>query len=252
MRLKVAYVTNAGKWRPRNEDALLVDGKVIAGVSMSAPVEEELSAEAVPLAVADGLGGHACGHIASALALEALIGARPRSEEEVVSAVLRAKERLDAYVEEHGECYGMGTALAGVFMGSNAFVFNVGDCRVYRFRGGELELLTQDHTYVFELFLEGRISYEELRKHPERNVLTSALIGGYPEVPDVFVRKITPEGGDFYLICSDGLWEALSLGEMVSCFGKGNPLESALCMFSLAYSEGRDNISLILAQVLSP
>ncbi len=251
--VKVCYITNVGKVRYRNEDALLINGKVIAKESMNTPVCEEISISSPLLfAVADGMGGHACGDEASRLVLEFLKDKYPEDAEGVSKTIKEAKVFLDKFIEEgHEFCYGMGTALAGAYFYSDgrAIVFNVGDCRVYRFREGKLELLTKDHTYVFRLYEEGRISYDELRTHPERNILETAIMGGYPDIPEVFVKEVDYKSGDRFLVCSDGLWEALSFNEKVGCLRKELTNESAECLFSLAFQEGRDNISFILCEV---
>lgn len=251
--VRVCYITNVGKFRYRNEDSILVNGKVIAKTSMNAPECEEFSLSSPSLfAVADGMGGHACGDEASRLVLEFLKDKYPEDAEGVIKLVKETKEFLDDYLLQGNEhCYGMGTALAGVYLYPNkeALIFNVGDCRVYRFRNGNLELLSRDHTFIFRLYEEGKLDYEELRKSPERNILESAIIAGYPDYPEVFVKKLDIEEKDKVLICSDGLWESLSFKEMVKCLEK-ELKKSAKCLFELSYLEGRDNISFILLELI--
>ncbi|WP_461829425.1 PP2C family protein-serine/threonine phosphatase [Aquifex sp.] len=251
--MKVCYITNIGKVRYRNEDSLLVNGRVIAKTSMNTPECVEISFD-VPLlfAVADGMGGHACGDEASRLVLEFLKGKYPEDAEGVSKIIKEAKDFLDKFIEEgHEFCYGMGTALAGIYLfpEGKTIVFNVGDCRVYRFREGKLELLTRDHTFVFKFYEEGRISYDELRVRPDRNLLESAIMGGYPETPEVFVWETHYKKGDRFLVCSDGLWEPISFNEKVACLKKEVLREASECLFGLAYQEGRDNISFILCEV---
>lgn len=251
MKVKVAFITNTGKLRPKNEDAILVDGKIFRETSINTPQFEELEVSGfTPFAVADGLGGHACGEKASGLVLEVLKEEKPSKLEDIKSIILKAKKKLDDYISQGYEyCFGFGTALAGVYISeSKVLIFNVGDCRVYRFREGTLELLTEDHTILFQYYKEGRISYEELRTHPERHMLESAILGGYPDLPEVFVTEKEVRKGDNFLICSDGLWEALSFKEKVSCLSKGEIKERAYCLFELAYHDGRDNISFILLE----
>ncbi len=245
--LRAFYLTSRGRLRPRNEDALLLREKIIGGVSMEEPLSEEFEKREGIFAVADGLGGHACGEIASRLALESPKGSAGKNPRDLV---LGAKEYLDRYVEEHPRCYGMGTTLAGIiFSEEKATVFNVGDCRVYRYRDS-LELLTKDHTSVFYLYEEGIIDYETLRNHPERNFLESALLGGVPEAPQLFSREVSAEKGDRFLLCSDGLWETLSWDELGSILGKETG-EAAELLFRIAYERSRDNLSFILLSVES-
>ena len=251
--MKVCYITNVGKIRYRNEDAVLVDGKIFAKISMNTPdCEEFLLSSPILLAVADGMGGHACGDEASRLVLEFLKDKYPKDAEGVSEIVKESKRFLDKFVESGNEfCYGMGTALAGVYFypDKRAIVFNVGDCRVYRFRNGKLDLLTWDHTFIFKLYKEGKITYDELRVHPERNILESAVMGGYPDIPEVFVREVDYRYGDRFLICSDGLWEALSFNEKKECLNKESLEEASKCLFELAYQDGRDNISFVLCEL---
>mgnify|MGYP001772491517 CR=1 FL=1 len=251
--VRFCYITNTGKLRYRNEDALLAGGKLFAKTSMSVPqCEEALLFDGLLFAVADGMGGHACGDEASRLVLEFLKDKHPKDVESMHEIIKNSKRYLDEFViNGHEFCYGMGTALAGVYFypEGKAIVFNVGDCRVYRFRKGRLELLTKDHTFLFRLYEEGRISYEELRVHPERNFLESAIMGGYPDIPEVFVRETDYESGDRFLVCSDGLWEELSFSEKLQCLKKEPLEESANCLFSLVCHEARDNISFILCEI---
>jgi len=245
--VKVAYLTNKGRLRPENQDALLVLGKVVAGGSMENPLFEEFKELKGVFAVADGLGGHACGDIASRLTLESI---RDSVETNPREMILKAKENLDRYVEEHPRCYGMGTTLAGIILSEEeATVFNVGDCRVYRYRDS-LELLTKDHTSVFYLYEEGIIDYETLRNHPERNFLESALLGGIPEAPEIFSKEISLRGGDRFLICSDGLWETMSWNELEAIL-RIEAKEGAEQLFRIAYERSKDNLSFILLSVES-
>ncbi len=251
MRVEVGYITNIGRVRYRNEDAILTATKVFSETSMDQPICEVLEVEGTVLfAVADGMGGHPCGDRASGLVLEFLKDSQPESSDQVRDLLLRSKEVLDRHVMNFSECFGMGTAVAGVFLSERrAIVFNVGDCRVYRGREGRLERLTRDHTVVQELFERGEIGEEEMRFHPERNILTSAIMGGYPEEPKVYVREEEVKKGDLFLVCSDGLWDELSREVMEECVSKGIR-EGSRCLFETAYSGGSDNISFILLKVL--
>ena len=249
MRLNLAYLTNRGKLRPRNEDALLVGDRVVFGVSMAKPELLEIDVQRILLAVADGMGGMPCGDRASRLTLEFLRGSWVDSEEEVRKLLERAVLHMNDYVNEHPECFGMGTAIAGVFLEEErSILFNVGDCRVYRLREG-LELLTKDHTEAYELYKKGLIDEEDLRYHPLRNVLTSALMGGYPLDLEVYTHKVDVRGGDTFLICSDGLWDELSNKEIEECMSL-DVLEGSERLFEKAYEGGRDNVSFILFRVL--
>lgn len=250
MKVEVAYITNRGKLRRRNEDSILVAGELLSGISLERPRFELLEGrESFLFAVADGMGGLPCGDVASRLTLEYLRDSQFSGKEEVVELLKRAKNHLDTYVEVHGRCYGMGTALAGFLLSPfSSIAFNVGDCRVYRKRG-KIELLTRDHTEAYELYERGVIDMEGLRYHPLRNVLTSAIVVGYPEEFEVFSRELDVKKGDTFLVCSDGLWDELPEGSIERCMSL--PVkEGSFCLFEGAYGGGRDNISFILFRVL--
>ncbi|RUM28476.1 MAG: hypothetical protein DSY42_08320 [Aquifex sp.] len=252
MKVKTAYITNIGKVRLKNEDAILVDKKIFKETSLNQVIYEELEiSDVTAFAVADGLGGHACGEKASGIVLETLKGSKPKQVDDVKEIIFNAKRKLDEYINSgHEYCFGMGTALAGIYLSPRkVFVFNVGDCRVYRFSSEKLEILTRDHTFVFNLFLKGKISYDDLRVHIERNMLETAIMGGYSELPEVFFKEEIPNKGDIFLICSDGLWEPISFKEKVLCLKKGEILEKARCLYEIAYQEGKDNISFILLEI---
>ncbi len=252
MKILCSYITNIGKVRYKNEDSILADGILISETSMNIPEYREFEIQEItPFVVADGMGGHACGEKASRLVLEYLKDKKPKNREELKEIVINSKKYLDEYIEKGNEfCYGMGTALAGIYLSpEKVLIFNVGDCRVYRFRNGNLELLTKDHTFVFRLYEEGKITYDELRLHPERHILETAVMGGYQELPEVFVRKEEIKKGDLFLICSDGLWEPISFKEKVQCLKKENLNDKSMCLFELAYQDGKDNISFILCEI---
>ncbi len=248
MRVKVSYATNVGKLRFRNEDALLVKGKVISGVSMEEPEVEELQIDDwVIFAVADGMGGLPCGDVASRLTLEFLSRKSAKSSQEIVDLLKEAKRYLDLFVEEEGRCYGMGTAVAGISTdGRKVIVFNVGDCRVYSIGNG-IRRLTRDHTEAFELYEKGLIREDEIRNHPLRNVLTSAIIGGYAEDFKTFTLETEIRSGDTFLICSDGLWDELSEDEIEACLRMKN---GGWYLLKGALEEGKDNVSYILIRAL--
>jgi len=252
MKVKTVYITNIGKVRLKNEDAILIDKKIFKETSLNQVIYEELEiSDFTAFAVADGMGGHPCGEKASGIVLETLKDSKPKQLDDVKEIIFNAKRKLDEYINSgHEYCFGMGTALAGIYLSPRkVFAFNVGDCRVYRFSSGKLEILTKDHTFVFNLFLEGKISYDDLRVHIERNLLETAIIGGYPELPEAFLKEEVPNEGDLFLICSDGLWEAISLKEKVLCLKKGEIFKRAKCLYEIAYQEGKDNISFILLEI---
>ena len=187
--LRFAARSHTGLLRTRNEDS------VYAGPRL--------------LAVADGMGGHAAGEVASAVAIAALA---PLDEDapgtDLMSALREAAEAANGHLFEmvaaDADLQGMGTTLVAVlFAGSRLALLHVGDSRAYLLRDGELSQITHDHTLVQTLVDEGRISQEEAASHPQRSMITRALDGRVGLELDLSVREVRP--GDRYLLCSDGL-----------------------------------------------
>src|ERR1700734_3267803 len=192
IRFSFGAATSVGRVRQVNEDSYL----------------------AVPplFVVADGMGGHGAGDVASRIAIEemtACVALRPLFAE----AVLTALEHANRHIIERDEANRMGTTATGLAGleaagGDHLMVFNIGDSRVYQLSGGRLEQLTVDHSEVQELVLAGVITREQARTHPRRNVVTRALGSDSGLLPDYWLRPAT--GGDRYLICSDGLVHVMS------------------------------------------
>jgi len=129
-----------------------------------------------------------------------------------------------------------------------AKVFNVGDCRVYRFINGNLVKLTIDHSVVEKLLLEGSISEEEAKHHPKRNVLTSAILGDLSDViPEVYITEVELFEEDMFFLCSDGVWGELEKEEIKECLSKEKPCESLLDV--LKAKPLKDNLSFAILKV---
>lgn len=162
--------------------------------------------------VADGMGGHAGGDVASSLATQTVTAiADERFEtieiarERLVDAVKTSAAELVDAVREHPDLTGMGTTVSALLRHNNQVVIaHIGDSRVYRFRGGVLEQITADHTFVQKLVETGRITAEEALVHPRRNVLMRVL-GDYDGSVDIDSSIVDTEPGDRWLLCSDGL-----------------------------------------------
>jgi PPM family protein phosphatase len=192
MRLVFAAATDVGRMRKNNEDSYL----------SSQPVA----------AVADGMGGHSAGEVASAIAIEELTALRDRgpwenetaATDDLKQAILRANRRIRETAARDRKLNGMGTTLVALLEdGDMVHVANVGDSRGYLLRQGELSQVTVDHSLVQELVDDGRLSPEDAERHPQRSVITRAL-GIDPEVEfDLFTYKL--QVGDRLLLCSDGL-----------------------------------------------
>ncbi len=220
--------------------------------------------------VADGMGGHAAGEIASRLAVEAVEAFVNDTRTADVnrtwpfpydpslsldgnrlSAALRlANRRIAAGVEGNDALRGMATTAAVVLFGpTHPVIAHVGDSRIYLFRKGRLSQLTHDHSWVSEQVRAGVITAADARVHPWRNVVTRALAGG--ENPDVDVAEVDVEDGDVLLICSDGLSSVVPSDTVQSLLTKSGTIEEACQSLIAAANEagGPDNITVVLVKL---
>jgi PPM family protein phosphatase len=236
--IRAGAATDSGQVRDHNEDS------VFAGSGL--------------YAVADGIGGHAAGEVASAMAVARLerLGGLPDLNPEAVRAhlALANQEILDS-AARHPEQSGMGTTVAGMalarFAGTDHWVvFNVGDCRVYRFTGDVLDQLTVDHTEVAELIAAGTIGPEQAQTHPRRNVVTRAL--GTDPAPEVDLWILPPTPGERFLICSDGLPLELTDAQITQVLREqSDSYDAARMLVRLAVEAGgRDNVSAVVVDTL--
>jgi protein phosphatase len=161
--------------------------------------------------VADGMGGHAGGDVASALAIQSIAHIDRAFEnasdaaQALRSALLEANQELAETVFEHPELAGMGTTVSGlVRVGDRLALAHIGDSRVYRWRDGELTQVTKDHTFVQRLVDSGRITAEEAAVHPRRSVLMRVL-GDVDLTPEIDIEVLDARPGDRWVLCSDGL-----------------------------------------------
>ena len=233
--------------RTNNEDSLLVVDRVISEEDLQSCKYKSVGGDSFVLAVADGMGGHAKGEVASKLVLETLRRfGPPKNEEEVIEVFESARRELEKYVEAHPEAFGMGCAVAGIVVnGDKGIAFNIGDCRVYRFINGKLVKLTRDHSTVEELVLDGVITPEEARIHPQRNILTSAVIGdGYSTEMKVFTVSVDMKTRGKFLVCSDGLWDELEDKELEECMSADEPCKELIEL--LKTKPLKDNVSFII------
>lgn len=207
-------------------------------------------------AVADGMGGHKGGEVASAVAVEHLESAYRSGGDATLDNLLDATAAANTAVwdraDEDPDLHGMGTTLVAVARLSDeelAYV-NVGDSRIYLLRDGLLERLTADHSLVEELVREGAITPEEAKTHPRRNVITRVL-GMEPWV-QADANTITPYTGDRYLLCSDGLHGELDDARIGSVLRRlADPAEAAAELVRLANEAGgRDNITVVVVDVV--
>ena len=189
--MKVFVRSDIGKVRPINEDAFCL------------PREGECFC-----AVADGMGGHNAGEVASAMAVEVFSGELRAAAAVDGQAMRRAVERANAAVFERSsqerQFSGMGTTFTALaFEGGNAHIAHVGDSRAYLLRNGTIMRLTLDHTLVEEMVLKGVITPREAKYHPKRNYITRAL--GTMDSVEVDLIQVELMPGDVFFLCSDGL-----------------------------------------------
>src|SRR3954471_7906027 len=206
------------------------------------------------LAVADGMGGHAAGDVASKVviaALEHLDDDTPSGDllQTLRQAVFDGSEHLREVIREAPHLEGMGTTLTAVlFAGGRLGLCHVGGSRAYLMRDGELSQITHDDTFVQTLIDEGRITEEEANSHPQRSLLLRALNGQDVE-PDLSMRDA--RAGDRYLLCSDGLSGVVSFDTIAQAMHDPDPQATADRLIELALrSGGPDNITCIVADVV--
>ncbi len=247
--------TDRGLRRERNEDyvfARLYPEKG-AGVGLGCYI------------VADGLGGNSDGAIASQKAVTAVVEtigqtyqrelqSKDRLTAEEMTALLRQAfaAASDAVLRERQQRQSdlQTTLVAALVSGSLAVVANVGDSRAYLFRDGVLQRITSDHSLVFQMYLEGKITEDQIYTHPERNVVTRSVGESRPDPVDVFQQEL--RSGDWLILCSDGLWESVRDPEIVSILGScQEPGQATRRLIDAANRVGgSDNISVIAVHVI--
>jgi protein phosphatase len=161
--------------------------------------------------VADGMGGHAGGDIASAIASQHLaladepLGTNAEAEQKLIDYIYQAKQKIDASVKQHPAIAGMGTTLSALMVtGTKVTIAHIGDSRIYLARDGVVKQITSDHTFVQRLVDTGRITEEEAITHPRRSVLMRVL-GDIETFPEVDIDTYETKPGDRWMACSDGL-----------------------------------------------
>ncbi len=226
--------TDVGRQRERNEDALLVRTRIFA--------------------VADGMGGHRAGEVASATALgplEALetadLADEDAAREALVAAVLAANAAVARRAQDEPALEGMGTTLTAVLVQDGlAHVAHVGDSRAYLLRDGRLSQLTDDHTLVQALVDQGRITSDQARVHHSRSVITRAI--GVGDEVEVDVLAVPLRSGDRLLLCSDGLSGVVADAEIAGILGAhpdGDGATGALVAAANA-AGGPDNVTVLV------
>ena len=237
-RLRYAAISDVGRVRKDNQDSGYV------GPWM--------------LAVCDGVGGAARGDLASATAIGQLrkLDARPHSsasddmKSQVAGALHRANDRIAELVDDDPTLSGTSTtATMALFDGEKLTFGHVGDSRAYLFRDGEIRQVTKDHTFVQSLIDEGRITEEESRTHPHRNLILKAIDGVHDIDADLFDLEI--QQGDRLLFCSDGASGVLDDGRLADVLSMGTPDYAAVELVRASLEAGTtDNVTCVVADVV--
>ncbi|MEV7012981.1 Stp1/IreP family PP2C-type Ser/Thr phosphatase [Streptosporangium sp. NPDC051022] len=234
--LRYAARSDVGLLREGNEDSAYASGRL--------------------LAVADGMGGHAHGEVASSVAIAAMSSLEEETQNAdllsaIEAAVRDANRRLYQMVGRDPSLKGMGTTLtAMLWSGTRVALVHVGDSRAYLLRSGELYQITHDHTLVQSLVDDGRITQEEAATHPQRSILLRALDGSGEVEPDLSLREA--QVGDRYLLCSDGLSGVVTAETLHHTLSTIDDPETVVrALIDLANrGGGPDNITCVLADVL--
>jgi serine/threonine protein phosphatase PrpC len=251
MKLRYAGTTHVGVRRKHNEDNFVM------------VPEQRL------YVVADGMGGHACGEVASQITVETL-GSFYKdsadddeltwpckldrelsgSENRLRAGVKLANLRIFEKAQMDAKYKGMGTTVVvAYFHGNSVVVAHVGDSRVYRLREGSLTQLTEDHSLLNDYKKMATLTEEEERNFPHKNIIVRAL--GMKEIIDVDIQTDAPLEGDIYLLCSDGLNGELEDTEIESILVEAETIEESCAVLIEAACEngGKDNVTVVLVQV---
>jgi protein phosphatase len=251
MHVKAYGLTHVGRQRQHNEDSFLV------------------ADEAKLYLVADGMGGHAAGEIASRIAVDSISefilhtkeddGTWPHAYDEhyrrttnrLMAAVRMANTRVLEAMRKDARLRGMGTTVVACMADDRTMSFaHVGDSRAYLIRENQLSRITNDHSWVFEQVQAGMLTEAEAEKHPLRNVITRALGGALQVTPDA--SEIEIKSGDVYLLCSDGLTGMVPEEEILRIVSENENLEDACQVLIDKANErgGLDNVTAILVKTI--
>lgn len=236
--LRAGGASDVGQVRTINQDSMLLGPRIYV--------------------VADGMGGHQGGEVASAMAVDAFEHGADLATVTVNDLVSRAQEANGIVYERSGDdpsLSGMGTTLVAIALvregdEDRLAIVNVGDSRAYRLTGGQLEQISDDHSLVGEMVRDGRISDEQAREHPQKNIVTRAI--GIDVDVDVDEFQLLPHAGDRYLLCSDGLTDEVPDDEIAEVLRRlDDPDDAAAELVRRANDHGgRDNITVLIVDVV--
>ncbi|HET8986910.1 MAG TPA: protein phosphatase 2C domain-containing protein [Humibacillus sp.] len=234
--IEMGLASDVGRVRQHNEDTAAAQGTVCV--------------------VADGMGGHAAGEVASRIVADAVIelAERPTLQVgDIVAQLIEANRRILESAARHPEQTGMGTTVAGLALVSAGgswhwAVFNVGDSRVYRCLDGELSQVTADHSEVWELVELGLLTPEQAAHHPARNIVTRSM--GREPMASVDTWVFPPHPGEVFVVCSDGLSNELTrerIEEILAEHPHADDAAQALVQAAVD-AGGRDNVTAIVVR----
>ena len=245
--INVVIKTDLGNIRTNNEDT--------AGFYRIAD-KNILSEKGYLLIVADGMGGHNAGEVASNMAVE-IINKEYYSdvksgsiEKSLSQAFVAANKKIFDQASSNDACKGMGTTCTAIVIAGNVIYYaHAGDSRAYLARNRSVYQLTEDHTYVRDLVKSGAISAKEADDHPQRNILTNAMGTKADMRLDVGKSQFSFEENDRLLLCSDGLYDYLNDAELADMMDSGTLLHIAGVLINIAKKRGgKDNITVVLAE----
>jgi PPM family protein phosphatase len=238
--LMVGSATDVGQRRDHNEDAF---------------VTFEAGDGAVVLVVADGMGGHLAGEVASAIAIEVIQRelTEPAADPPgtLQATIEHANQEIWSEAERDPEKAGMGsTIVAAIVVGNQAYLANAGDSPAYLVRDGTAEQITHDHGLVAEQIAAGLIREEDAEHHPFRHILTRCL-GAESSVEVEIYPPCELQDGDVLVLCSDGLTEHVKKGELAALITSADPDEIAKGLVDVANQRGgHDNITVVVARAV--
>ena len=236
-----------------------VSARTAIGLARSGNEDSALTSSSL-LAVADGMGGHAGGEVASQIAIKTLASMVPVltasdiDTDSIEDLLLNSLHTIDGEISrvasDEIELRGMGTTLTALLIrGNRVALLHVGDSRCYRLRGNTFEQLTHDHTVLQELLDSGTISMSEAADHPQRSMLTQVLMGEGSVAPVLMVYEVNSK--DRFLLCSDGLSSVLTEKEIKSLLKKSNRDEAVVALVEATYVNGApDNVTVVVADVI--
>ena len=245
-------VSDIGLRRKRNEDAYAIYD--------AADTMTLRNGRGLLFAVADGLGGHACGDLASKMACREMktffdgsysTGVKGKVVEKLSELIHFIDLRIKEKATENPACEDMATTLSALVIAENwAATAHVGDSRIYRLRKNQLEKLTNDHTFVQEMIEEGELTPESAANHPLRNMLTR-VVGTRVALEKVETSVVDTAPGDRFLLCSDGLYNMMPAGMITATLkSQTDPKKTAEKLLQKALQNGgRDNVTIIVIHI---